>query len=74
MTIFIVIIGEDWNEILYLYERALGAESELGWQLTRIYFLIIMIIGNIILLALFTSLLLKNFEKKADEKAEEISD
>ena len=45
-----------------LYVRALGYESAVGWQVGRIFFLIVMIGGNIILLALFTSLLLKNFD------------
>ena len=31
VTIFILIVGEDWNEIMYMYVRAGGAESELGW-------------------------------------------
>lgn len=75
VTIFIVIMGEDWNQVLYLYVRALGADNnELGWQLARTYFLIIMITGNVILLALFTSLLLKNFDREADKGAEESSE
>lgn len=45
-----------------LYVRALGYESSVGWQVARMFFLIVMIGGNIILLALFTSLLLKNFD------------
>ena len=64
VTIFIVLMGEDWNEVMYLYVRALGADSDLGGLLARCYFLIIMITGNITLLALFTSLLLKNFDEK----------
>ena len=70
VTIFILIVGEDWNEIMYMYVRAGGAESELGWSIARIYFLIVMITGNVILLALFTSLLLKNFDKEPDNKTD----
>ena len=62
VTIFIVIVGEDWNQVMNLYVRALGYESSVGWQVARMFFLIVMIGGNIILLALFTSLLLKNFD------------
>lgn len=62
VTIFIVMMAEDWNQVMYLYVRAVGLESNLNWHLAIIYFLIVMILGNIILLALFTALLLKNFD------------
>ena len=55
-------MAEDWNQVMYLYVRAVGLESNLNWHLAIIYFLIVMILGNIILLALFTALLLKNFD------------
>ena len=48
---------------MYMYVRTLGYNSEFGWQLAIIYFVLVMVIGNIILLALFTALLLKNFEE-----------
>ena len=47
---------------MQLYARAIGYEHEVYWYLAIIYFLLIMILGNIIMLALFTSLLLKKFD------------
>ena len=47
---------------MQLYARAIGYENEFYWYLAIIYFLLIMILGNIIMLALFTSLLLKKFD------------
>ena len=62
-----MIVGEDWNQVRDLYVRALGYENEVGWQFAKIYFTFVMIGGNIILLALFTSLLLKNFDASSLE-------
>ena len=55
----IVIVAEDWNIIMYLYVRALDQKGSSGRIIALSYFLGLMIIGNIILLALFTALLLK---------------
>ena len=59
VTVFIVIVAEDWNIIMYLYVRALDQKGSSGRIIALSYFLGLMIIGNIILLALFTALLLK---------------
>jgi len=58
-TIFIVIIGEDWNQVMYIYVRVLGTDNEM-W--VSLYFVSLMIIGNVMLLSLFTAILLQNFE------------
>ena len=70
ITVFIVIVAEDWNQVMYLYVRAAGESSPLSWNIALIYFLLTMIIGNIILLALFTALLLKNFDPSSDDNKE----
>ena len=55
ITIFIVLIGEDWNNIMYMYYRIYPAAS-------IIYFTLLMILGNIVMLNLFLAILLRNFE------------
>jgi hypothetical protein len=62
VTVFLVIVSEDWNSDMALYVRAKGFESTTGRSIAMAYFFILFIIGNTILLALFTALLLKNFE------------
>ena len=58
VAVFVIIAAEDWNVVMYTYVRALGA-SDLGRNLAIVYFIALFIIGNIIMLALFTALLLK---------------
>ena len=69
-TIFIVLIGEDWNTVMYDHIRAMG-------YVGIIFFVSLVIFGNFILLNLFLAILLKNFEeeekpeKSSEEKDEE---
>ena len=66
ITIFIVFIGENWNEAMYDHTRAAGHGC-------IVYFMQLFIIGNIILLNLFLAILLGNFEDppgKSDEELE----
>ena len=67
-TIFIVIVGEDWNWVLYVFVRALGAESAVWYYLTITYFTLIVVIGNVLLFSLFTAILLSNFEGDMSEQ------
>lgn len=60
-SIFIVIIGEDWNSVMYTHYRALG-------PVVQIYFVSLLVFGNFILLSLFTAILLKNFENDTEEQ------
>ena len=71
LSIFIVIVGEDWNQVMYQYVRAAGEGSSLGWTIATIYFTLTIVFGNFTLLALFTALLLKNFDRVEDEDEEE---
>ena len=60
LTVFIVIIAEDWNAYMYTYVRAIGADSEGGRTIGIFYFITVFAVGNTIMLALFTALLLKS--------------
>ena len=60
LTVFIVIVAEDWNAVMYLYVRALSYNSSSGRNIAILYFVVLFMTGHIILLALFTALLLKS--------------
>ena len=55
---------------MYMYVRASGDNSFIA----KSYFLTVMTLGNIVLLALFTALLLKNFDPKIEEEKQEKND
>ena len=59
VTCFIVIIAEDWNMTMYQYVRALDTNGTSGRALALTYFISLFVLGNTIMLALFTALLLK---------------
>ena len=54
-TVFIVIIGEDWQHVMYKFVRALSVNA--AW-----YFVVVFVMGNFMLLSLFTAILLSNFD------------
>ena len=58
-TVFIVLIGENWNSVMYDHIRTLGWTSKL-------FFFTLFVQGNLILLNLFLAILLKNFEDDLD--------
>ena len=65
---FIVIVGEDWNAVMYDYMRTMGR-----WN--ALIFISLVVLGNWLLLNLFLAILLKNFEmsKSEEEKEDEFS-
>ena len=68
-TVFILIIGEDWNWTMYQWVRAFGAGSTANEVLAILFFIILMIVGNIVLFSVFTAILLQNFDDmNADEE------
>ena len=71
VTVFIVIVAEDWNNYMYIYVRAFGYGSEIGRNIAIAYFIVLFLIGNTILLALFTALLLKS-QDEDDESIEDL--
>ena len=66
-TIFCEIMGEDWNVYMYTYVRP--QEGYMKYMVMG-YFLSLMIMGNIMLLSLFTAILLQNFEDSDEEEDE----
>ncbi len=70
-TIFIIIIGEDWNWSMYEWVRIYGNGSSSGEILAILFFLLLMIMGNVVLFSLFTAVLLRNFEGGDEEEEEE---
>ena len=62
MTVFIVIVGEDWNWVMYVFVRAIGNDSRFWYYMAITYFMLIVILGNFMLFSLFTAILLENFE------------
>lgn len=56
VTVFQVMIGENWNSIMYDHMRSVGV-------LSCIYFISLVILGNIIMLNLFLAILLGNFDR-----------
>lgn len=73
-TIFIIIIGEDWNWSMYQWVRAYGFGSAVSYYIAVFFFLILMIMGNIVLFSLFTAILLRNFEGGDEDEDEEEGD
>ena len=73
-TVFILIIGEDWNWTMYTWVRAYGAGSTSNEVIAIFFFIFIMIVGNIVLFSVFTAILLQNFEGGDEEEQEEEED
>ena len=55
LTVFKIMIGENWNSVMYNHMRATNPMS-------AIFFIALVIFGNIIMLNLFLTILLNNFE------------
>jgi len=56
VTVFIIFVGDNWPETLYEYEKIYKTSS-------RFYFLGTIIFGNIMLLNLFLSILINNYQR-----------
>lgn len=69
VSIFVCLIGEDWQLIMHDYVRA--KQNRL---IPNIYFMILMIIGNLFLMNLFLAILLKNFQQENHEEPQEEKD
>ena len=64
VVVFCAILGEDWNNSMYSFIRP-GFQNE---YIVLFYFLSLLILGNIMLLSLFTAILLQNFEENEEAK------
>lgn len=69
-SIFIVIMGEDWNFVMYTWIRSVSGHSMLEFA-ALIYFMHLIVVGNFILMSLFTALLLRNFEEDISKDIED---
>ena len=64
-TIFICLIGDDWNLVMYSHARA----SNTYFSLVEVFFFTsIIVIGNWIMLNLFLAILLSHFEDEEEEE------
>lgn len=59
LTVFQILTGEDWNEVMYVGIKAYGGVSSIG-ILACIYFIILFICGNYILLNVFLAIAVDN--------------
>ena len=68
-TIFVIIMGDGWNVVMY--ENTIGTGAT--WAPYAIFFVILFTLGNKIMLSLFTAILLSNFDDdgEGDEPKEE---
>ncbi|KAA0176357.1 hypothetical protein FNF27_02053 [Cafeteria roenbergensis] len=62
VTVFQVLTGENWNEVLFASKHAVG-------DIAVAYFVALTIVGNYLMLNLFLAILLGNFEKAAVDDA-----
>ncbi|KAK0162142.1 hypothetical protein PV327_008504 [Microctonus hyperodae] len=78
LTVFQILTGEDWNAVMYVGIRAYGGVASQG-ILACVYFIILFICGNYILLNVFLAIAVDNLadaesltaiEKEAEEEAE----
>lgn len=67
ITIFLVIVGDDWNRIMYDFYRALYNHDNSKAYFSIFYFIFLYVVGNIVLLNLFLAILLANFDMNKDE-------
>jgi hypothetical protein len=62
VTVFQILTGENWNEVLYNGMHVNGAVAVT-------YFLLLSVVGNYVILNLFLAILLEQFEKDDEEEA-----
>merc|ERR1719161_205531 len=74
MNIYIVLSGENWNEIMFDNHRVTwdhDRASEIPLPYAILYFLLLFVIGNLLLFNLFIAILLSNFDDEEEEENEE---
>ncbi|ODM89302.1 Muscle calcium channel subunit alpha-1, partial [Orchesella cincta] len=75
LTVFQILTGEDWNEVMYLGIKAYGGVASTG-ILATVYFIVLFVFGNYILLNVFLAIAVDNLGDadevdKEDEEAGE---
>ncbi|NP_001335573.1 Voltage-dependent calcium channel type A subunit alpha-1 [Caenorhabditis elegans] len=81
ITVFQILTGEDWNEVMYLAIESQGGIYSGGWPYS-IYFIVLVLFGNYTLLNVFLAIAVDNLAnaqeltaaEEADEKANEIEE
>ena len=68
LSIFVVLSGENWNEIMFDSHRASWDDKG---AFAIIYFILLFVVGNLLLFNLFIAILLSNFEDDGDAPAKE---
>lgn len=66
-SIYIIIVGDGWNWVMY--ENVLPFGS--GWVTYSLFFVVMNVFGNNVMLSLFTAILLENFEAKDTDEMDE---
>lgn len=75
VTVFQVLTGENWNDVLYNTMWALYQPEEASSAITAvIYFILLNVVGNYMILNLFLAILLANFEGGDDDDDDDDED
>merc|ERR1719197_2469728 len=62
VTVFQVLTGENWNEVLY------NAIRGTGWTMAVIYFVVLNVLGNYVIFNLFMAIVFSQFDDDGDEE------
>mmetsp|Transcript_43521 Transcript_43521/g.105631 ORF Transcript_43521/g.105631 Transcript_43521/m.105631 type:complete len:2203 (+) Transcript_43521:102-6710(+) len=68
ITLFVVLTGENWNEVYFDAFSALGGEG-IGGLFAHAFFILVVVIGNYMVLSLFVAILLGNLSAPVAEDA-----
>ena len=69
---FLLVNGDDWPSIAIPYIRASKEEGKVAEIIAYLYFIALLLTGTIVLMALLTALLLKNYNSKQARDESEI--
>merc|ERR1719300_1310004 len=69
LTVFQILTGEDWNVVMYDGIQAYGGIKSLG-AVAALYFIILFVTGNFILLNVFLAIAVDNLSTDEDEEPE----
>jgi len=70
LTVFQILTGEDWNVVMYDGIQAYGGIKSLG-AIASLYFIILFVTGNFILLNVFLAIAVDNLSTEDDAEGEE---
>ncbi|RZB38954.1 Ion trans domain containing protein, partial [Asbolus verrucosus] len=70
LTVFQILTGEDWNEVMYFGIEALGGHAD-GGMIYSLYFIILMLFGNYTLLNVFLAIAVDNLANAQELTAAE---